>query len=51
MMENGLMIKLKDMVYILIKMEHNIVVNGKKINRMGKAWKLGKMVLHFKVNT
>lgn len=48
MMENGLMIKLKDMEYIFILMDQNIMVNGKKINRMGKAWKLGKMALPIK---
>lgn len=45
MKENGKMIKLMVMENIIIKMEPNIKVNGKKINNKGLVKNPGQMVL------
>mgnify|MGYP003611215238 CR=1 FL=1 len=45
MKENGKMIKLMDMENIIIKMEPNIKVNGKKINNKDLVKNHGQMVL------
>jgi len=47
----GLMIKLKDLEYILIWMVLNIKVNGKKTNNMVRVKNAGQMELYMKVNT
>ena len=51
MMDTGLMIRLMELVFTNILMEHSMKANGKKINNTETVWKHGLMEPSTMVNT